>query len=104
MSYAVIKTGGKQYRVSVGDTITIEKLPGKTGDTVTFTEVLSIGQGNDIRVGRPFLENASVSGEIIDQVKGKKVVAFKFKRRKGYHRTVGHRQKLTKVKIVTITG
>jgi large subunit ribosomal protein L21 len=104
MSYAVIKTGGKQYRVSEGDTITVEKLPEQPGTKITFNEVLLVGEGDSIRVGRPTVQGASVSGEILDQIKGDKVIAFKFKRRKGYHRTVGHRQKLTKVKISTIKG
>ncbi len=104
MAYAVIKTGGKQYRVAEGDTITIEKLPEQPGTKVTFTEVLLVGEGESVRVGRPHVQGASVTGEILEQFKGDKVVAFKFKRRKGYHRTVGHRQQLTKVKISGING
>lgn len=104
MAYAVIQTGGKQYRVAEGDTITVEKLPEQPGAKVTFTEVLLVGEGDSVRVGRPHVAGASVTGEILDQFKGDKVIAFKFKRRKGYHRTVGHRQQLTKVKISTIKG
>lgn len=102
MSYAVIKTGGKQYRVQQGDVIEIEKLEAEPGSSTTFTEVLLAGSGDSVRVGTPLVEGASVEAKIVDQFRGDKVVAFKFKRRKGYHRTVGHRQDLTKVEITSI--
>jgi len=101
MSYAVIKTGGKQYRVSTGATLTVEKLEGEVGSAVTFNEVLLAGEGDGIRVGGD-LKGATVTGEILAQVKGDKVLAYRYKRRKGYHRTVGHRQRLTKVKVTGI--
>jgi large subunit ribosomal protein L21 len=98
MSYAVIKTGGKQYRVAKGDTLTIEKLEGEVGASVTFNEVLLTGEGAGIKVGGD-VKGVSVTGEILAQEKGEKLLAYRYKRRKGYHRTVGHRQKHTRVKI-----
>jgi large subunit ribosomal protein L21 len=103
MSYAVIKTGGKQYRVAKGDTLSVEKLDGEVGAAVTFNEVLLVGAGSDIKVGSA-ISGASVVGEIVDQFKGPKLLAYRYKRRKGYHRTVGHRQRLTKVKVTGING
>jgi large subunit ribosomal protein L21 len=103
MSYAVIKTGGKQYRVTKGDTLSVEKLVGDVGSAVTFNEVLLVGAGGDIKVGGD-IKGASVAAEIVDQFKGPKLLAYRYKRRKGYHRTVGHRQRLTKVKVTGING
>jgi large subunit ribosomal protein L21 len=102
MSYAVIKTGGKQYRVQEGDVLEIEKLDLESGASTTFGEVLLTGTGADVRVGTPLVDGASVEAKVVDQFKGDKVVAYKFKRRKGYHRTVGHRQQLTKIEITSI--
>ena len=104
MSYAVIKTGGKQYRVSVGDKLDVEKLDVAEGDAVTFSEVLAAGEGEGLRFGAPFLTGATVAGRVVKQFKGEKVIAFKFKRRKGYSRKKGHRQNLTKVEITGITA
>ena len=104
MSYAVIKTGGKQYRVSVGDKLDIEKLEAAEGDAVSFGEVLSAGEGEGIRFGAPFLAGAAVVGKVLKQFKGEKVIAFKFKRRKGYARKKGHRQNLTQVEITAINA
>lgn len=103
--HAVIKTGGKQYIVSPGDVIDIEKIQGDAGETVSFDEVMlvSVADG-DVRVGNPVVENASVSGKIVDQTKGDKIVVFKFKRRKGYRKKSGHRQKLTRVEITGINA
>ncbi len=101
MAYAVIKTGGRQYRVEQGDVIEVDKLELDTGATATF-EVLLAGEGDSVKVGTPLLEGAKVEAEVMEQAKGEKLVAFKFKRRKGYHRTVGHRQKLTRIKITGI--
>ena len=101
MSYAVIKTGGKQYRVATGDVITVEKLDGEAGAPIKFSDVLLTGEGADVKIGSS-LAGATVNGEIVEQTKGEKLIAFKYRRRKGYHRTVGHRQKLTKVKITSI--
>ena len=103
MSYAVIKTGGKQYRVAAGDTLSVEKLAGEVGSSVTFNEVLLVGAGEGVKVGGD-VKGASVVGEIVDQFKGPKLLAYRYKRRKGYHRTVGHRQRLTKVKVTGING
>jgi large subunit ribosomal protein L21 len=103
MSYAVIKTGGKQYRVAKGDTVSVEKLDGEVGSAVTFNEVLLVGAGAGIKVGGE-IKGASVSGEIVDQLKGPKVLAYRYKRRKGYQRSVGHRQRVTKVKVTGING
>lgn len=101
MSYAIFKTGGKQYRATSGDILEIEKLEGEAGAKITFNDVLLAGEGSNIRLGDA-LKGASVSAEIVDQMKGPKLLAYKYRRRKGYHRTVGHRQKLTKVKITAI--
>lgn len=97
---AVIRTGGKQYTVAPGDVLEIERLPGKAGDAVTFSEVLVAGT----KVGAPLLAGASVAAEIVAQDRAPKVVAFKKKRRKNTHRKRGHRQLLTRVKITDITG
>jgi len=101
--YAVIKTGGKQHKVSEGDVISIEKINGSRGDTVSFNEVLMISKDDGIKVGTPYLEGANVSGEIIEQTKGQKINVFKMKRRKGFKKKTGHRQKLTRMKIKAIS-
>jgi large subunit ribosomal protein L21 len=97
MAYAIIKTGGRQYRVAEGDTVDVDLLDVEPGKTATF-EVLMHIDGDEITAG----EGLKVSAEIVEQRKDKKVVAFKYKRRKGYHRTVGHRRKLTRLKIKSI--
>jgi large subunit ribosomal protein L21 len=102
MGYAIIRSGGKQYRVSPGDTIAVEKLSGAAGDKVTFDEVVLHGDGDRFTAGSPLIAGAKVSGEVLEQFKDKKVIAFKYRRRKGYHRTVGHRRQLTRVKIESI--
>lgn len=101
MAYAIFKSGGKQYRVAEGDVIDVEKLDLEPGKEATFSEVLFFGNGSNFKTAAD-LGGASVVGEVLDQVKAKKVVAFKYRRRKGYHRTVGHRQKLTRVRITSI--
>jgi large subunit ribosomal protein L21 len=101
MAYAIFKTGGKQYRVAEGDVIDIEKLAGEPGSEAKFSEVLFVGSGGSFKLAAE-LGGAAVVGEVIGPVKADKVVAFKYRRRKGYHRTVGHRQKLTRVKITSI--
>ncbi|HLB32763.1 MAG: 50S ribosomal protein L21 [Verrucomicrobia bacterium RIFCSPHIGHO2_12_FULL_41_10] len=103
MSYAIIQTGGKQYRVSEGDILDVEKLDVATGQSTTLTDVLMVANGDQVTFGAPFISQASVQAEVIDQWKGEKVIAFKFRRRKGYHRTVGHRRQLTKLKITSVT-
>jgi large subunit ribosomal protein L21 len=100
--FAVIKTGGKQYRVAADDKITIEKLPAEAGSTVTFDEVLMVGDGDNATIGTPLVAGASVAGEVVEQTRGDKIRIFKKKRRKGYRRTAGHRQHLTVVKITDI--
>jgi len=98
--YAVIRTGGKQYRVAPGDVLDIDKLPGEAGAAITFSEVLA----TDGKIGAPLVEGASVAAEILAQRKADKVVAFKKKRRKNTHRKRGHRQLMTRVKINTISA
>lgn len=103
--YAVIQTGGKQYRVEAGQTVVVEKLPGKPGDKITFSDVLMVSSGDgNIKIGKPALAGAKVSGEIVEQGRGEKLVVFKFRRRKNYVRRNGHRQDLTAVKIAGIQG
>jgi large subunit ribosomal protein L21 len=103
MATAVIRTGGKQYVVAQGDTVTVEKLEGEPGSKVEFTEVLLV-TGDTPKVGKPTVAGAKVSGEIVEQGRGEKITTFKFKRRKRYHRKMGHRQELTAVKITGISG
>jgi large subunit ribosomal protein L21 len=102
MKYAVIRTGGKQYRVAEGDIVKIEKLAGEVGETVTVADVLFIGDNGDVKIGSPLVPNAKVTGEIVSQAKAKKVLVFKKKRRKSYSRQRGHRQSQTIVRITTI--
>jgi large subunit ribosomal protein L21 len=102
MAYAIIRSGGKQYRVSPGQTITVEKLTAERGEKVTFGDVVLLADGATVTAGDPTVAGASVVGEVLEQFKDKKVIAFKYRRRKGYHRTVGHRRQLTRVKIETI--
>ena len=102
MAYAVIRTGGRQYRVSEGDVIDVDFLHGETGKEGLFADVLLVNDGDKLTHGSPLVEGATVHGEILEQRKDKKVIAFKYKRRKGYHRTVGHRRKLTRIRITSI--
>ncbi|HPD60824.1 MAG TPA: 50S ribosomal protein L21 [Thermodesulfobacteriota bacterium] len=97
--FAVVRTGGKQYKVKEGDIIKIEKLDGEEGDSIELKEVLLIGDVPEIRIGQPLVSNAKVVGSIITQGKSKKVVIFKAKRRKGYQKKQGHRQRYTSLKI-----
>lgn len=100
--YAVIRTGGKQYKVEEGDRLRIEKLEVAGGDEVSFDQVLFIG-GDEYILGRPVIEGASVKAKVVRQMKGPKIVIYKMKRRKGYHKKQGHRQNLTEVTITGIT-
>jgi len=103
--YAILKTGGKQYKVKSDDLVDIERLEGEVGTKVTFSEILGIGEeGGKLQVGTPLIQGASIAAEIVDQFRGKKLIAFKKKRRKGYKRKVGHRQEITRVKISAITA
>ena len=103
MAYAIIKTGGRQYRVAEGDTIDVDLLEGEAGQKMTFGDVLLHADGDKMTHGSPMVSGASVAGEVVEQRKDKKVIAFKYRRRKGYHRTVGHRRKLTRIKITGIS-
>jgi large subunit ribosomal protein L21 len=100
--YAIVKTGGKQYKVSQGDIMRFEKLDGDVGSTVTFDQVLMVADGDNVTVGQPRVENAVVSGQIVEQGKSKKIIVFKYKRRKRYRRKQGHRQYFTAVRIDAI--
>ena len=102
--YAVIKTGGKQYRVSQGDRLRVEKLPGNVGDAVSFGEVLLVGSGDGVKVGAPLVSGAKVEAKIVAQDRAKKLVIFKFRRRKTYRRKSGHRQPFTALEITGISG
>jgi large subunit ribosomal protein L21 len=101
--YAVIKTGGKQYRVSEGDRLRVEKIAGAKGDTVDFAEVLMLG-GDRVSIGAPLVSGATVSAEIIGQGLGKKIIVFKMRRRKRYRRKNGHRQPFTELRIKGISA
>ena len=100
--YAVVKTGGKQYRVAKDDVLKVERLPGDEGDIITLEEVLMLGNGADVTVGAPLIAGASVAAEIVEQARGPKIVIFKKRRRQNYRRKKGHRQLLTVVKITDI--
>lgn len=100
--FAVIRTGGKQYKVAAGDEIRVELLEGEPGSEIRLDEVLMIGEGETARVGTPTVEGASVAAEIVDQVRDKKVMIFKKRRRKNYRRRKGHRQHLTVLRIKDI--
>ena len=99
--YAIIATGGKQYKVSEGDIITIEKLGVNAGETVTFDQVLAVNDGT-MKAGA--VANATVTATVMDQARGKKVIVYKYKRKSGYHKKNGHRQQFTQVKIEKING
>jgi len=101
--YAVVKTGGKEYRISKGDIIRVEKLEGKIGDKVTLRDVLMVSQEGQVQSGIPHLVNAMVLGEIVQQVKGRKVLTYKMKRRKNYRRFKGHRQNYTYLRVNDIS-
>lgn len=104
MAYAIIQTGGRQFRVQPGDVIDVELLDAETGQTATFNEVLLAADDSGVKIGEPLVKGATVTAEVLEaERKAPKVVSYKFKRRKGYHRTVGHRQKLTRVKVGEIT-
>ena len=103
MAYAIIKTGGRQHRVAEGDIIDVDFLNEEAGKEGVFADVLFHCDGEKLTHGNPLIEGATVTGEIIEQRKDKKVIAFKYRRRKGYHRTVGHRRKLTRIKITDIS-
>ena len=97
--YAVLETGSKQYRVSAGDTLEVERLAVEAGQPVTFDRVLLINHDGKLTVGSPTVASATVVADVVEHIRGKKTIAFKMKRRKGFHKTIGHRQELTVVKI-----
>lgn len=100
--FAIIETGGKQYKVSSGTILEFEKLEGEAQKSVTFDKVLLVSDGKDVKIGQPYVEGAKVKGTILEQKRDKKVLVFKFKKKTGYKKTQGHRQYLTTVKIDTI--
>ena len=102
--YAVIKTGGKQYRVQQGDVIFVEKIDSQANDAVTFEEVLLVGDGEQTKIGAPVVAGAKVEGKVLAQVKGKKIVVYKYKAKKNERKKQGHRQPYTKVEIVAINA
>lgn len=102
--YAVIKTGGKQYRVAKDDVLTVEKLDGDAGAKIEFTEVLLVGAGDDVKVGKSLGSSAKVTAELVEQTRGPKLIAFKKRRRKNSRRKRGHRQDLSKIRITGISA
>jgi large subunit ribosomal protein L21 len=99
-AYAVVETGGKQYRVEKGDLLKIERIGTEAGQQTKLDKVLALSNGQELKVGAPALTGAGVTVEVVRHLRGKKVVAFKKKRRKGYHKKIGHRQELTEIKII----
>jgi len=102
--YAVFRTGGKQYRVSPGDKLRVERLKAEVGDVVDFDQVLLVGDGADVRIGSPLVPGGKVQGKVLNQGRGKKIEIIKFKRRAHYRRTAGHRQHYTELEITSISG
>jgi len=102
--YAVIQTGGKQYRVEQGEVLRVEKLIGDAGSKVTFDTLLFADDGGNVRIGQPMVTGVSVDAEIVEQGRGKKITIFKYKRRKSYRRKAGHRQPFTALKITAINA
>ncbi|MFN0127144.1 MAG: 50S ribosomal protein L21 [Verrucomicrobiales bacterium] len=102
MAYAIFKTGGKQYKVKQGDTIDVEKLALEAGSETSFTEVLYMNDGETAYIGNPLVEGAVVRAKVVEQHRAPKVTAFKYRRRKGYHRTKGHRRELTRLHITAL--
>jgi len=100
--YAIVNTGGKQYKIQQGDVLRVEKIPGEIGSPVSFDKVLMFSDGENVNIGRPVLDNVAVKGHIVEQGKDKKIIVFKYKRRKRYRRKLGHRQQYTAIKIDSI--
>lgn len=100
--YAIIETGGKQYRVQEGDTMRVERMEGEPGQEILFDKILLVGKGEEVRVGSPFLEDARVRAEILAHRRGRKILVFKYKRRKDYRKKQGHRQAYTGIRIKAI--
>lgn len=102
--YAIIETGGKQYKVQEGETVFVEKLDVEAGDSVTIDKVLVVANGEDVKVGAPYVEGATVSASVVKNGKEKKIIVYKYKPKKGYHKKQGHRQPYTKLEIQKING
>ncbi len=102
--YAVVNTGGKQYKVQQGEVLRVEKIPGDVGSPVTFDRVLMFSDGENVSIGQPVLENVAVEGHIVEQGKAKKIIVFKYKKRKRFRRKQGHRQEFTAVQYDNITA
>ncbi len=102
--FAVIKTGGKQYRVEEGNVIKVEKLTGEAGDKITFDDILMAGEGSKVTVGAPFVKGASVTAEVLEQTRADKIIVFKKKRRQNYRRKKGHRQHITVLRVTGISA
>jgi len=102
--YAVVRTGGKQYRLGVGDSVKVEKLPDEVGNIVELSQILMVSDGSEVKVGTPLVAGASVKAEIVGHGRDKKIRVFKMKRRKKYRRTQGHRQAFTQLKVTEITA
>lgn len=103
--YAVIETGGKQHKVSEGEILRVDKLDAETGTEVVFDKVLMVKAGDDsLKVGKPYVENVSVTAEVVEQGKDKKIIVFKYKRKKNYQRKQGHRQRYTAIRIKSIAA
>ena len=100
--YAIVDSGGKQYRVKEGDILKVEKLAGEVGDNVSFDKILMFSNDENVNIGTPLLEDVTVNGHIVEQGKAKKIIVFKYKRRKRYRRKQGHRQQFTAVEIDSI--
>ena len=104
VSYCILETGRKQYRVSTGDTLEIERLAVEAGQPVTFDRVLLVNNDGKVTIGTPVVAGATVEADVVKHVRGEKKLTFKMKRRKGYHKTIGHRQELTIVKVKSINA
>jgi large subunit ribosomal protein L21 len=102
--YAVIKTGGKQYKVNEGSVLKVEKLEAQPGDRITLDQVLMIGDDDGVKIGDPLVANATVTVEVLEQGRDKKIIVYKYKKRKNYHKKQGHRQPFTKIKVEKIEG
>ncbi len=102
--YAVVHSGGKQYRVQKNEILRVEKIPGRVGDPVSFDRVLMFSDGEDVRIGQPVVDGVAVQGRIVEQGKAKKILVFKYKRRKRYRRKQGHRQQYTAIRIERMGG
>lgn len=100
---AIISSGGKQYKVEQGDILRVEKLEGEVGSDIVLDRVLMVADGDDIKIGQPVLEGAAVNGTVVEQGKARKILVFKYKRRKRFHKKQGHRQQFTAIKINSIT-